>query len=505
MSQRDSTKPRLVIIEGKEKGKVIPLENGSTIIGRTKGDVILQDPRVSRSHVSLNYDERSGKLSFSDLKSLNGVLVNGTNTENGVLVDGDRLQIGNTLFDCQLSPATELAEVNEASSSLRIAKKEPEVTPDLSAFDHDPEPHKVEPTIAPDVAPPATARPKKTLLNLYRESSSIKRYTILILVLAGGYSLLKPTGKKIPPADFGREVTSVRRLEREGKFTEAIQKGEALSKKYDGDAELFVTLGELYTQQKKLESALQAFHRAKEINADHPVATVRLIALYLRSGLSNEAEKQMLELDRLMKEGKHSRELFVEAANLFLEFRELTKSPEKALILSRALQTELAVDSPIGYKLEAQLAFQQNQTDQALAAIEKGLQKDPKDEWLLENLAFAKLSLQDTAGATAIVENWIQLHPSNTKALLVMAYMKYKDKNYMAAMPYLQKLTQISNAQSGDPLVPEARNLMGQIYFLQGQVTEARPLFAQACQEGFTQACSHEALRMPQSLPPKKE
>jgi tetratricopeptide (TPR) repeat protein len=532
VSPKDSTKPKLVIIEGKDKGKVIPIDAGTTIIGRTKGDVILQDPRVSRSHVSLIYDERSGKLTCTDLKSLNGILVNGNPVETSVLVDGDRLQIGNTLFDTQLSPATEIAEViappkkekaekprrstpeaplkelNEVShpGSHSIRKQEPGFEPPLKEFRESMEPEALSADPG-DSFEPVPERPvkshKRTLLATYREFSAIKRYSMLILVLAGGYALLNGGGKKGPPADFSREVTSLKKLEKEGKVSEALQKAEALSKAYDGDAELFVTLGELYSQQKRYEPAIAAYRKAKALNADHPVATVRLIALYLRTGLGKEAEAQMLELDRMMKEGKHSRELFVEAANLFLEFRELTRSPEKALILSRALQNELAVESTIGYKLEAQLQFQQNQNEEAMKTIQKGLERDPQDEWLLENLAFAKLSLQDTAGATEVVENWIRLHPAATKALLVMAYMKYKDKNYLAALPYLQKIIQIGNAQAGDPLVPEALNLMGQIFFVQGQSTEARTLFTQACQEGYTPACSHEALRDPQSTKPE--
>jgi tetratricopeptide (TPR) repeat protein len=400
----------------------------------------------------------------------------------------------------------ELNEVSASSSSVR--RKEPEYQPVLHRLDerhHDSEPvHTEQAPEREDEAPaPRKPRQKRTLIATYRQWSPIKRYSLLILGLATGYSLLMGGGKGPPPADFTREVTSLKKLEKEGKVAEAIQKGELLSKKYDRDPNLFVTLGELYASQKRFEQAIQSYRKAKSIDPDHPVATVRLIALFLRTGLAPEAESQMQDLDRMMKEGKHSRELFVEAANLFLEFRELTRSPDKALILSRALQNELAIDSTIGYKLEAQLQFQQNQNEEAMKTIEKGLQRDPQDEWLLENLAFAKLSLQDAAGATEVVENWIRIHPTATKALLVMAYMKYKEKNYLGALPYLQKIVQIGNSQTSDPLIPEALNLMGQIYYNQGQTAEARSLLAQACQEGYTQACGHEVMRSPQSTKDK--
>ncbi len=519
MAPKDSSNPRLVIIEGKDKGKVISIEPGTTVIGRTKGDVILQDPRVSRSHVTLNYDERSGKLSFTDLKSLNGVLCNGNTVESGVLVDGDRLQIGNTLFDCQLSPATELAEVNVPPPPPKPGRAKPKLKEfnevsvshsslrsrepagfdsDLKEFHENPGPASIaEKEFADDEVTGSTRAPKekRTLLAAYRAMRPMNRHLFTAFLVFGTLYLLFGVGSNGPPADFQRGLTSLRQLEKDGKVDEAIQKAESLTRSYDSDPELFVTLGGLYALQKRFEPAIQAYRKAKAINPDHPIATVRLIALFLRSGLGKEAETQMAELDRLMKEGKHSRELFVEAANLFLEFRELTRSPTKALILSRALQNEFAIDSTIGYKLEAQLMFQQNENHEALKVIERGLQRDPQDEWLMENQAFAKLSLKDTVGAAAVVENWIRIHPTATKALLVMSYLKFNEKNYLGALPYLQKIAQLGVQHPNDPHLPEALNLMGQVYWNQGQTAEAKSLFAQACESGFAQACGHESLQ----------
>jgi S-DNA-T family DNA segregation ATPase FtsK/SpoIIIE len=75
MVSKSKNAPRLVVIEGKEKGRHFPLKSGTTVIGRSKGDVLVQDPRLSRSHVAVHYDEITGKVTFTDLKSLNGTLL----------------------------------------------------------------------------------------------------------------------------------------------------------------------------------------------------------------------------------------------------------------------------------------------------------------------------------------------------------------------------------------------------------------------------------------------
>ena len=47
MAPKPNIVPRLVIIEGKDKGKVIPLSEGTAVIGRTKGDVVAYYERIA--------------------------------------------------------------------------------------------------------------------------------------------------------------------------------------------------------------------------------------------------------------------------------------------------------------------------------------------------------------------------------------------------------------------------------------------------------------------------
>jgi hypothetical protein len=321
---KDSTKPRLVIIEGKDKGKVISLSPGTTVFGRTKGDVLLHDPRVSRSHLSLSYDERSGKLSYSDLKSLNGLLVNGQASESGVLVDGDRLQVGNTLFDCQLSPATELAtaasasdeeppmkSLNEGSLPLYSppGKIEPKIEAQVEARPTKPA-GAANPAPAPsvpsrDAGPTPMETPEDTdevtsshpsprqrtvpFFNRYRPLTSFRRNALIGIALMGCLYFLFSNETK-NEVDFSRQLTSLKQLGQEGRIEEALKRAEDLSKTYDQDEDLWMTLGGLYLQQKRLEPAIRAYLKVKEIDPNNPIATVRLLTCYLRAGLSQEAD-----------------------------------------------------------------------------------------------------------------------------------------------------------------------------------------------------------------------
>jgi tetratricopeptide (TPR) repeat protein len=167
----------------------------------------------------------------------------------------------------------------------------------------------------------------------------------------------------------------------------------------------------------------------------------------------------------MIQQGQHSEEIFTEAAMLFLNFKELQKSPEKALILAKGLQRKIAPESSIGYKLEAMALLQMSDPSGAFAALQIALEKDPKDEWILENMTIIKISSGEPGSAAAVVEKWIETLPDSTKPLLVMGYIQFKEKNYAGALPYVQKIIQIDSIKPLDPLLPEALNLLGQIHW----------------------------------------
>jgi pSer/pThr/pTyr-binding forkhead associated (FHA) protein len=89
------TTPRLIL---ESDGRVFPIEQASTVIGRQVGSgITLPDTQASRQHARI--EVRSGQLTITDLGSANGTRVNGTviNAPT-ILHDGDQLQIGTSLF-----------------------------------------------------------------------------------------------------------------------------------------------------------------------------------------------------------------------------------------------------------------------------------------------------------------------------------------------------------------------------------------------------------------------
>lgn len=88
----------LVEIYGQELGRRIPLAGGVFEIGRSsKCDLCIDQDSVSRHHARIARS-REGRYSVADLGSTNGTYVNDNAVEERVLVDGDQVKIGRTIF-----------------------------------------------------------------------------------------------------------------------------------------------------------------------------------------------------------------------------------------------------------------------------------------------------------------------------------------------------------------------------------------------------------------------
>jgi pSer/pThr/pTyr-binding forkhead associated (FHA) protein len=119
--------PSLVLLTGTKPGTVYPLRSDTVNLGRDlSNDILIQDPEISRFHLRMRRVESGYEV--EDLKSTNGVLVNGERlTGKRVLRPEDVLQVGTMVeFRYTWSPDNAEAEKKAAPSpSLEIPVVKP--------------------------------------------------------------------------------------------------------------------------------------------------------------------------------------------------------------------------------------------------------------------------------------------------------------------------------------------------------------------------------------------
>ena len=99
----DSANPaglgRLEILNGGFEGMTYDLTDREVVIGRNPTtDITLLDEGISREHALVLFDEESSCYVIEDLASTNGTKVNGKRVRSASLSEGDKIQIGKTLF-----------------------------------------------------------------------------------------------------------------------------------------------------------------------------------------------------------------------------------------------------------------------------------------------------------------------------------------------------------------------------------------------------------------------
>ena len=90
---------RLEILNGGFEGMTYELSDQEVVIGRNPTtDITLLDEGISREHALILFDEDLPGYLVEDLQSTNGTKVNGKRVRSALLVEGDEIQIGQTIF-----------------------------------------------------------------------------------------------------------------------------------------------------------------------------------------------------------------------------------------------------------------------------------------------------------------------------------------------------------------------------------------------------------------------
>ncbi len=85
----------LRVVNGPRQGMNVPLHKEQPLlIGRNRGDLLLDDPLISGAHCRIV--SKQGHYVLQDLGSTNGTLVNGRRVQDAVLKPGAEVRVGNT-------------------------------------------------------------------------------------------------------------------------------------------------------------------------------------------------------------------------------------------------------------------------------------------------------------------------------------------------------------------------------------------------------------------------
>lgn len=90
----------LWVKDGARRGKIYKIKDGTTI-GRSTGDVVLDDPKTSNPHAKFTLENE--QFVIWDFGSKNGTFVNGTRIRSATaLQENDTIRIGDVVFSLKI-------------------------------------------------------------------------------------------------------------------------------------------------------------------------------------------------------------------------------------------------------------------------------------------------------------------------------------------------------------------------------------------------------------------
>jgi pSer/pThr/pTyr-binding forkhead associated (FHA) protein len=102
---QDQARAMLLICNGGFEGMTYELGEEETLIGRNPTThITLLDEGISREHAVILFDPQTRGWTVEDLQSTNGTKVNGRRVRSHPLQDGDRIEIGTTVFQFVAKP-----------------------------------------------------------------------------------------------------------------------------------------------------------------------------------------------------------------------------------------------------------------------------------------------------------------------------------------------------------------------------------------------------------------
>jgi tetratricopeptide (TPR) repeat protein len=118
----------LHVIGGNDRGKQCELSKMLINIGRgADQDLVLADIAVSRRHIKIHL--LPGGYKLQDLGSGNGTLINGKRVDEVMLVDGDQIELGNTLLRFEHPPSRAQVEAPQAMPAPMPPQPQPGYPP----------------------------------------------------------------------------------------------------------------------------------------------------------------------------------------------------------------------------------------------------------------------------------------------------------------------------------------------------------------------------------------
>lgn len=120
----------LTITDPTGESQQVKLSNDATIMGRSKGDIVIEDKEISSTHCQIQHIK--GEYHIFDMNSTNGTFLNNERIVKAKLNEDDVITIGQTMIVFKIKDASSTQTI---STAFQVASKQSHQTGKVSVVD----------------------------------------------------------------------------------------------------------------------------------------------------------------------------------------------------------------------------------------------------------------------------------------------------------------------------------------------------------------------------------
>ena len=211
---------------------------------------------------------------------------------------------------------------------------------------------------------------------------------------------------KAAPTDASARLQLIELALQRRQFKDALAAAQEAASALPTDTRVLEAVGRAQMEAGNVEQSINTFRALIGLDPKSPLPYLRLADVYLSAGRLSEAEV-------ILKRSLDVQPGFAPTQAALLKLLVKTKRPEEAVAFARRIQAERPQDSS-GYVLEAAFHLNQKSPDQAFAAYQRGLARNPANPELgLGNYRLLR-DQKRAADADRFAATWLKAHPNDS-------------------------------------------------------------------------------------------
>ena len=251
----------------------------------------------------------------------------------------------------------------------------------------------------------------------------------------------------------------------------AFQEIESLVQEYPMDMRYQVILGDVYLQNGKKQEAYDAYQKVLAVEPDNPMALFSMASYYEQTG---QKELYQQQLDTLLLNKKVTSDTKISVMRQVIAENEQSSAKDSTQVIAlfdRMMKQDM--DDPQIPMLYSQYLLSKNMEQEAVPVLEQVVDLDPTNKAALLMLVSAAVKKEDYKQIIKVCEPGIEATPDALELYYYLAIAYHQAEQGDSVLSVCNRALEHITPDTRKEVISDFYSIMGDIYHTKKQMTEA--------------------------------